>query len=151
MAKKRVLCEYDECKLPKNNKKYLCQAGYMTVAALGLAIGREQLNAVAILLFVTPVFFDFTYNKDGINNRWFKQFCWAGMFANFIVGLFCFGVLFNVIIDTGVAFVTNPNSLMFPINIKKEFILLFCCFDVFGPVAFYRGCISQETVQSVTA
>ena len=150
MSSKKPKCEYGECRLPKNNKKYLCQFCYMTMAILALAVSRAQITALAILLFVLPVLFDFIFNLDDIEYLWYKHFCKIGIITNSMVALFCFGVFTGAIVDVGDAFINAPASVLPSIYLQKDYVLLFCISDLIGPIAFWQGCTSQETLQKVT-
>lgn len=147
MAKKKADCEYGGCKIPKTNNKYLCQVGYMSMGVVGLMVSRKQFTALAVLLFVVPVLFDFIFNLNDIEFSWYKKICWAGIIVNGFVALFCFGVLSGAITDNGDVFVNTSTSMLPDMKITKDFVLWFCIADLFGPILFWQGCTSQETLK----
>lgn len=145
---KRIKCEFGECKLPKNNRKYGLQFICLGLALIALAKNVHSFDALNILLFVLPISLDYAYNLNDIEYTWYKKMCWLGLTVSLALIFICFGVFFELLIDQGTFFAVGADSLVPYFRIEKIWIYYICLSHLFGPALFWWGCSSQETLLS---
>ena len=147
MAKAK--CSYEECKLPKNNKHYLWQIGYMLIGLGVLFFKAEDFTFFQTFLFLAPVALDILnadFTTDTLNR---VRLCFGVLDAALLVG--CFLGMFGVLQDTGESFIVSQNFLYFSgVEIKKTTVGIIIALNLAISIIFYIGSPCQETIKMLS-
>lgn len=139
----KVKCEYNECKLPKTNRRFLIQTIYLIISALIFLKNAEDFTFFPILMYTAPIIIDLCYNDVEI--KFIEIIKWFFIALNLILGIFCILGWNGIIIDNGDSFSLVETALIdvdFVIN--KHWLFWPLCSNILVPIIFFFGCPTQK-------
>lgn len=146
----KVICPYEVCKLPQNNRHYLWQIGYMLIGLGVLFFKAEDFTFFQTFLFLAPVVLDLLNTSLKIKVLNGVRIVFGILDAALLLS--CLLGMFGVFEDTGTGFAVSESFLYFSgVEIKKTIVGIVIALNLAVPILFYIGSPCQQTMKMSSA
>lgn len=144
---KHKACYYDECKLPKNNRKYGLQIVFFILSLMCLAKDSGQLTMVSMFLYLSPIILDLWTTV--LDPPWLNRFrIGCAIFDSLICVIIVGGLFTGLLVEMGDSFSVVGTSLIFAeYTITKRFLFLVALVNLVIPIMFWKGSPNQEAME----
>lgn len=141
-SKMRV-CQFDQCYLPDNNKRFCFQLAYLFIGLGVLVKNPSEFTFFSLLLYTAPILLDLI--STDLKGKLFKGLRIGYIVFNGIIVTFCLLGVFGFLTDENTVFKVVATSLVFPgLSIEKTKLAYPMMIDILIPVVLYVACPNKS-------
>ena len=143
VARNRIKCTYNECQLPKDNRKYIIQGLFLLISAIFLFKDSYELTFFSMLMSSVPIVLDLVYT--GVQGKVANAFRIFYLVLNAILIVCCIVGQFGMLVDNGTSIAINDTAMFFAgLSFNKKHLVVPLLVDLGVPVVMYVGGPTQH-------
>ena len=144
-----VICAYNGCMLPANNRRYLIQFIYLAISVIFLFRDSGAFTFFAVMMYVFPILLDLAASP--LRGKVFKTIRYVLVAANALALVFCLSGLFGFFIDDGEAFSIVKTAMIGPgLSFSKKKLIVPMVIELLVPIILYFGSPTKKSMHVIT-